>query len=50
MKNSLTTISDKVLLRKSSFIETANDELKNISQIKRLMFKSFLNFLSNIFS
>ncbi len=33
MKNSLMTMSDKILLRKRSIIETVNDELKNICQI-----------------
>jgi len=30
MKNSLMSMSDKILLRKRSVIETVNDELKNI--------------------
>lgn len=30
MKNSLMSIADKILLRKRTLIETANDELKNI--------------------
>ena len=34
MKNSLMTMSDKILLRKRAVIETVNDELKNICQIE----------------
>ena len=48
MKNSLMTISDKILLRKQSIIETVNDELKNICQIEHSRHRSFTNFLSNI--
>jgi len=48
MKNSLMTISDKILLRKRSIIETVNDELKNICQIEHSRHRSFTNFLANI--
>jgi len=48
MKNSLMTMSDKILLRKRSVIETVNDELKNICQIEHSRHRSFGNFLSNI--
>ena len=48
MKNSLMTLSDKILLRKRSVIETVNDELKNICQIEHSRHRSFGNFLSNI--
>jgi len=48
MKNSLMTMSDKILLRKRSVIETVNDELKNICQIEHSRHRSFTNFLSNI--
>ena len=48
MKNSLMTISDKILLRKRSIIETVNDELKNICQIEHSRHRSFGNFLTNI--
>jgi hypothetical protein len=34
MKNTLMSMSDKILLRKHSIIETVNDELKNICQIE----------------
>ena len=48
MKNSLMTMSDKILLRKCSVIETVNDELKNICQIEHSRHRSFGNFLVNI--
>lgn len=48
MKNSLMTMSDKILLRKRSVIETVNDELKNICQIEHSRHRSFSNFLENI--
>tara|TARA_R110002050_G_C8817075_1_gene504110 strand:+ start:124 stop:1017 length:894 start_codon:yes stop_codon:yes gene_type:complete len=48
MENSLMTMSDKILLRKRSIIETVNDELKNICQIEHSRHRSFANFLSNI--
>jgi len=48
MKNSLMTMSDKILLRKRSVIETVNDELKNICQIEHSRHRSFGNFISNI--
>jgi len=48
MKNALMTMSDKILLRKRSIIETVNDELKNICQIEHSRHRSFTNFLSNI--
>jgi len=48
MKNSLMSMSDKILLRKRSVIETVNDELKNICQIEHSRHRSFGNFLSNI--
>lgn len=48
MKNSLMTISDKILLRKRSVIETVNDELKNTCQIEHSRHRSFGNFLVNI--
>ena len=48
MKNYLMTMSDKILLRKRSIIETVNDELKNICQIEHSRHRSFTNFLSNI--
>ena len=34
MRNSLMSIADKILLRKRTLIEIANDELKNIPQVE----------------
>lgn len=50
MKNSLMSISDKILLRKRSIIETINDELKNICQIEHSRHRSLANFLTNLIS
>ena len=50
MKNSLMSLSDKILLRKRSIIETINDELKNICQIEHSRHRSFANFLTNLIS
>lgn len=43
-------ISEKILLRKRSIIETINDQLKNISQIENSRHRSFTNFLVNLLS
>ncbi len=48
MKNSLMTMSDKILLRKRSIIETVNDELKNICQVEHSRHRSVGNFLTNL--
>lgn len=48
MKNCLIALSDKILLRKRSVIETVNDELKNICQIEHFRHRSFDNFLTKI--
>ncbi len=48
MKNFLMTMSDKILLRRKSIIETVNDELKNICQIEHSRHRIFTIFLSNI--
>lgn len=50
MKNSLMSMSDKILLRKRSIIETINDELKNICQIEHSRHRSVTNFLTNLIS
>lgn len=50
MKNQLMSLSDKIMLRKRSIIETINDELKNICQIEHSRHRSFANFLSNMIS
>lgn len=48
MKNSLMTMSDKIMLRKRSVIETVNDELKNICQVEHSRHRSFANFITNL--
>jgi hypothetical protein len=48
MKNSLMLMSDKILLRKRSVIETVNDELKNICQVEHSRHRSVVNFLGNL--
>lgn len=48
MKNSLMKMSDKILLRKRSIIETVNDELKNICQIEHSRHRSVVNFMNNL--
>jgi hypothetical protein len=48
MGNCLMEMSDKILLRKRSIIETINDELKNICQIEHSRHRSFENFISNL--
>lgn len=50
MKNQLMTLSDKIMLRKRSVIETVNDELKNICQIEHSRHRSFGNFVTNLIS
>jgi len=47
MKNKLMIMTDKVLLRKRSIIETVNDQLKNICQIEHSRHRSFSNFIIN---
>jgi len=50
MKNKLIVMTDKLLLRKRSIIETIHDQLKNISQIEHARHRSPLNFLVNLVS
>lgn len=50
MKNKLICMTDKLLLRKRSIIETINDQLKNISQIEHSRHRSPINFLVNLVS
>ena len=47
MKGALMSISDKILLRKRAIIETINDELKNIAQVKHSRHRSIENFIVN---
>jgi len=48
MKQKLIKLTDKILLRKRSIIETVNDQLKNISQIEDTRHRSGGNFLINM--
>jgi Transposase DDE domain len=48
MKNRLMTLTDKLLLRKRSIIETIIDQLKNISQIEHSRHRSPTNFVVNL--
>lgn len=48
MKQKLMKLTDKILLRKRSIIETVNDQLKNISQIEHTRHRSSGNFLVNM--
>jgi hypothetical protein len=48
MKQQLMSLTDKILLRKRSLIETVNDQLKNISQIEHTRHRSVGNFLVNM--
>lgn len=48
MKNRLILLSDKLLLRKRSILETITDQLKNISQIEHSRHRSLANFMVNL--
>lgn len=48
MKNRLMPLSEHLLLRKRSIIETIIDQLKNISQIEHSRHRSPINFLVNV--
>jgi hypothetical protein len=48
MKNRLILLSDKLLLRKRSILETIIDQLKNISQIEHTRHRSLANFMVNV--
>lgn len=50
VKNSLMSIANKILLRKRTMIETANNELKNIAQTEHSRHRSFNNFIVNSLS
>jgi hypothetical protein len=47
MKNRFISMQEKLLLRKRAIIETINDRLKNISNIKHTRHRSLWNFLGN---
>jgi hypothetical protein len=48
MKNRLLLLSDKLLLRKRSILETITDQLKNISQIEHTRHRSLANLMVNV--
>lgn len=48
MKNRLTALEDRLLLRKRSIVETIIDQLKNISQIEHSRHRSPINCLVNL--
>lgn len=50
MRNSLLSVSDKIMLRKRALVESVNDELKNIAQIEHSRHRSFANFITNALS
>ncbi len=43
------TLSDRLLTRKRSILETIDDELKHIAQMKYSRHQSFNNFMVNMF-
>ena len=47
MRNSLMSVSDKIMLRKKALVESVNDELKNIAQIEHSRHRPFANFITN---
>ena len=47
IRNFLMSVADKIMLKKLALIETVNDELKNIAQIKHSEHYSFNNFIAN---
>lgn len=48
MKNRLTSIFDKLMLRKRAIIESVMDQLKNISQIEHSRHRSVANCFVNL--
>ena len=50
MKNKLMVMTDQLLIRKRSIMETLNDQLKNISRIEHSRHRSPLNFLVSLVS
>lgn len=50
MRNSLLSVTDKIMLRKRALVESVNDELKNIAQIEHSRHRFFTNFISNTLS
>jgi len=50
MKGKVMSVTDSILLRKRSVIESVNDELKNICQIEHTRHRCFTNFIINLCS
>jgi hypothetical protein len=48
MKNKLTDMGDKILLRKRAVIESVNDILKNICRVEHSRHRSVVNFMVNL--
>ena len=48
MKGAIISIHDKLLLRKRAIIETVNDKLKNIAQVKHSKHRYFDYFIVNL--
>ena len=48
MKGTLMSLSDKLLLRKRTIIETVNDALRNISQVEHSRHRAVDNFSVNL--
>jgi hypothetical protein len=48
MKNRLTSMFDKIMLRKRAIIESVIDQLKNISQIEHSRHRSVVNCFVNL--
>lgn len=48
MKGAMMNVSDRLLLRKKTIIETVNDDLKNIAQVEHSRQRSFENFVVNM--
>ena len=48
MKGAIMSVSDRLLLRKRTIIETVNDELKNIAQVEHSRHRCFDNFIVNL--
>lgn len=48
MREGLTNLSDRLLIRKRAIIETVNDEFKNIAQIEHSRHRTFDNFIISL--
>ncbi len=48
MKGALMSVSDRLLLRKRTIVETVKDELKNIAQVEHSRHRCFDNFIVNL--